>query len=97
MEYVNRKTGTRIKLDRLNAEEKKFYQLALRRFRENVRWVDFDDFTLGLKSPIYRKRESHLDILKDPLYLALQDMSLQLGVQQGMISRKKIKEKNSVA
>lgn len=50
-----------------------------------------------MNSPIYRGRDSHLNVLKHPLFLALQDMALQLGVQQRMISRRKTKEKSSVA
>lgn len=97
MKYANAHTGTKLTLDGLNKDEKKFYRQALKRFHENTRWLTFEEFAFGMKSPIYRGRDSHLDVLKDPLFRALQDMSLQLGVQQGVISRKKIREKSSVA
>jgi hypothetical protein len=86
MEYVNLQTGIRIDINELSATEKEFYRRALRKFQENTDWVAFDEFAFGMKSPIYDQRRSHLDVLKSPLYLALKDMSLQLGIQQGLIS-----------
>lgn len=86
MRYVNLNTDRTIELGKLAGEEKAFYLRALRRFQANEDWLSFDDvFDPG--SPIYSKRRSHLDVLKDALYLALKDMWLQLGVQQGMIVR----------
>jgi len=89
MEYVNLETGTRINLDNLTDEEKKFYKQALKRFRENTNWLSFDAFAFGIRSPIYNGRRSHIDVLQSALYLVLKDMSLQLGVQQGLIKRTK--------
>lgn len=62
---------------------------AVRQFRGNADWFSFDEYLFSPRSPIYARRRSHLDVLKDPLYLALKDMWLQLGVQQGMIARHK--------
>ncbi len=89
MEYINPETKVKISLDDLTETEKKFYRQALKKFRENISWLAFDEFAFGRQSPIYAHRRSHLDVLKEPLFLALKDMSLQLGVQQGMIARKK--------
>ena len=97
MEHVDLQTETTIKLYGLSAEEKKFYRHALKKFQENMEWLAFDEFAFGMDSPIYRGLNSHLDVWKNPLFLALQNMSLQLGVQQGMISRKPIKKRSSVA
>jgi hypothetical protein len=93
MEYINLETGVRINLDSLTAEEKKFYKRAIKRFRENTKWLSFDEFAFGMRSPIYNGRRSHIEVLENPLYLALKDMSLQLGVQQGLIRRKKSERK----
>jgi len=81
--------GARINLDDLTAEDKKFYKQAMKRFRENTNWLSFDEFAFGIKSPIYNGRRSHIEVLQSALYLVLKDMSLQLGVQQGLLKRTK--------
>jgi len=97
MEYINLETGLRINLDNLTADEKKFYQQAIKRFRENTFWWSFDEFAFGTRSPIYNRRRTHIDVLENPLYLVLTDMWLQLGVQQGKVKRTKKVEKKAVA
>jgi hypothetical protein len=97
MEYVNLETGLRVNLESLTPEEKKFYRQALKRFQENTSWLAFDEFAFGMRSPIYSRQRSHIDVLKSALYLALKDMSLQLGVQQGLIARTKKSEKRAIA
>lgn len=97
MEYINLETGLRINLDNLTADEKKFYQQAIKRFRENTHWGSFDEFAFGNRSPIYNRRRSHINVLESALYLVLKDMWIQLGVQQGMIKRTKKVEKKAVA
>ena len=97
MEYVNLETGVRVNLDDLTPEEKKFYKQAIKRFRENTSWLAFDEFAFGMRSPIYNGRRSHIEVLESGLYLALKDMSLQLGVQQRLIKRTKKVEKKAVA
>ncbi len=91
MEHVNLQNGVRINLDALTETEKRFYRLALEKFQQNTSWLGFDQFAFGMNSPIFFRQRSHLDVLKHPLYLALKDMSLQLGVQQGKIARRKAK------
>lgn len=85
MRYLNSDTGVAIELVKLTNEEEKFYRQAVEKFRENIDWLTFEEFVFGVMSPLYVGRESHLDVVKDPLYLALEDMWLQLGVQQGMV------------
>jgi len=97
MEYTNLETGFKVQLDDLTEAEKKFYRQALKLFQQNTDWGSFDEFAFGMGSPIYSRHRSHQDVLKTPLYLALKDMSLQLGVQQGKIVRTKAKEKKRVA
>ena len=97
MEYVNLETGVRINLDDLTPNEKKFYKQAIKRFQENTNWLSFDEFAFGITSPIYKGQRSHIEVLKSALYLALKDMSLQLGVQQRLIKRTRKVEKKAVA
>ncbi|MBI3490246.1 MAG: hypothetical protein HY047_00355 [Acidobacteria bacterium] len=94
MKYLNANTELEIDLSALNESERTFYRTALRKFMQNTPWLAFDAFAFGMMSALYRGRTSHLEVLKSPLYLALKDMSLQLGVQQGMIARKSREEKN---
>jgi hypothetical protein len=97
MEYVNQETGVRVDLGGLTSEEKRFYRQALKRFQENTAWLAFDELAFGIRSPIYIRKKSHTDVLKSTLYLALKDMSLQLGVQQGLIARTRKSEKKAIA
>ena len=97
MEYVNLETGVRVNLDGLTPEEKRFYRQARKRFQEQTNWLAFDEFAFGMRSPIYHRQRSHIPVLKSALYLALKDMSLQLGVQQGLIARTKKSEKRAIA
>ena len=79
----------------LTEEEKKFYSQALTKFRQGMPWVSFEQFAFDPGSPIYKRRRSHLEVMKDPLYLALEDMWLQLGVQQGLIAEEKAPARSS--
>lgn len=88
MKYVNAQTGVEITLKHLTREQKDFYARALELFRRNTSWLAFEEFAFGPRSPLYQNHESHVEVLKDPLYLSLEDMWLQLGVQQGMIKRR---------
>ncbi|HEY6328377.1 MAG TPA: hypothetical protein VI756_03500 [Blastocatellia bacterium] len=97
MEYFNPETDVRLDLTMLAPDEKQFYRQALQRFQENAAWGAFDDFAFGMRSPIYRRKASHLDVLKSPLYLALKDMSIQLGVRQGLIKRTKKAGRKAIA
>ena len=90
MEYVNLQTRRKIDLNGLNATEKRFYLRALKEFRKNVNWLEFDHFALGKHSPLYNGKRSYLEVLKHPLYLALKDMWLQLGTDQGMVAKSKV-------
>lgn len=54
----------------LNEVEKQFLEAARRLFEKN-------------RSPLFKKTRSHKNILEHPLYIALTDMWLELGVRQG--------------
>jgi hypothetical protein len=69
----------------LTAAEASFFRQALEKFHANVRWSAFENFAFNPRSPIYARRKSYGKLTKDPLYRALQDMWLQLGVNQGEI------------
>ena len=73
-------------LDTLTDDERGFYRLALKRYRADAEWLAFEEFAFGMRSPIYQRQRSHLDILQHPLYIALREMWLDLGVKQGMIA-----------
>ena len=97
MKYVNEETGISINLENLTPVEEKFYRQALKKLQENTKWSAFDEFAFGMRSPIYNGRRSHIDVLNSPLYIALRDISVQLGVQQGLVNRTKKTEKRAVA
>ena len=94
MKYVNLESGVKISLDGLTKAEERFYLRARERFQQNADWLDFDDFVLGMHSPLYSGKLSHHEVLKHPLFLALKDMWLQLGMQQGMIAKRKGKKEH---
>ena len=80
----------KINLDSLKETERRLYSRALKEFQKNVNWLEFDRFVLGRHSALYNGKRSHLEVLKHPLYLALKDMWLQLGIRQGMIAKSKV-------
>ena len=47
-------------------------------------------------SPLYSGRKSRLEVIEDRLYLALEDMWLQLGVQQGMVKAGTTEEDHAI-
>jgi hypothetical protein len=69
----------------LNETEKAFLERARRMFAENTDWLEFEGFAFGMRSPVFAKTRSHKNILEHPLYIALQDMWLELGIRQGMV------------
>lgn len=87
MKYINPDTGNEISLKHLRKSQREFYDRALELYRDNESWLRFEEFAFGSRSPLYKDRKSHLEVVKDPLYLVLEDMWIQLGVQQGMIKR----------
>lgn len=71
----------------LSPDEEAFLHRAQRKFRENADWLEFEEFAFGSRSPLYSKTRSHQDVLQHPLYLALKEMWLDLGVKQGRIRK----------
>ncbi|HYC93067.1 MAG TPA: hypothetical protein VEO54_27930 [Thermoanaerobaculia bacterium] len=69
----------------LTQEEDAFLRRARKKSAENADWFEFEDFAFGSRSPLYSKTRSHKDVLTHPLYVALKDMWLELGVRQGKV------------
>jgi hypothetical protein len=70
----------------LTAEEQAFLRRARAKFASNADWLEFEDFAFGSRSPLFASKRSHHDVLQHPLYLALKDMWLELGLRQGRIA-----------
>ena len=86
MKYINERTGAEINLESLTENEKEFYNEAFDKYQKNEDWWEFHLFALTPKSPIYTNRKSHQEILQHPLYCALKDMWIELGIQQGEVA-----------
>lgn len=71
----------------LSADEEAFLHRARTKFRENTDWLEFEEFAFGSRSPLFARTRSHQDVLHHPLYLALKEMWLDLGVKQGRIKK----------
>ena len=72
-------------MSHLTREEDAFLRRARTKFEQNSDWFEFEDFAFGSRSPLYAKTRSHKDVLTHPLYVALKDMWLELGVRQGKV------------
>ena len=86
MRYMNRKTGLEIDLGELSPEKSRFFETAQKQFRKNVNWFEFEQVVFSYTSPVFSKSKSRAQVANDPLYLALKDMWLQLGINQGFVS-----------
>jgi hypothetical protein len=86
MRYCNPDSGLRIDLSDLHGERKRFYQVATEKLNENVAWLEFEEFAFSFDSPVFRASQSRREVLSDPLYLALKDIWLRLGIMQGLVS-----------
>lgn len=75
----------RLRATELTSEEAAFFARAKRMFADDADWFEFEDFAFGSRSPLYSKTRSHQDVLKHPLYVALKEMWLELGVRQGRV------------
>jgi hypothetical protein len=75
--------------DTLTFEEREFLRHAEKKYRANTNWFEFEDFAFGMRSPLFSRKRSHLDVLRHPLYLALKKMWLDLGEKQGLVSPSK--------
>lgn len=83
-----------VSVDALSPEERNFLQQAEKKFRANTNWFAFEDWAFGMRSPLFSRKRSHRDVLRHPLYLALTEMWLDLGEQQGLVGPSKSEEKD---
>jgi hypothetical protein len=86
MRYHNLDSGLKIDLSGLDGERTRFFQLAMKKLEENVSWLDFEDFAFSFNSPVFRASRNRREVLSDPLYLALKDIWLRLGIRQGHVA-----------
>jgi len=70
----------------MTVEEQAFLRAAREKYLHNADWFEFEDFVFGSRSPLFTKERSHQDILEHPLYIALKEMWLELGVRQGRVA-----------
>lgn len=70
----------------LNEREQAFLAVTRRMFAENTDWFEFESFAFGMQSPVFSKTRSHKNVLQNPLYIALRDMWIELGIRQGRVA-----------
>jgi hypothetical protein len=86
MRYRNQESGLEIDLSELDSERKQFYRLALAKLEANAPWLEFEDFAFSFSSPVFRASRNRREVLNDPLYIALKDIWLRLGIRQGHVA-----------
>ena len=86
MRYINRKSGVTIDLGDLDAAKRRLYERALEQFREGVSWFAFEHLIFSYTSPLFSTARNRADVVDDPLFAALKDMWLQLGIDQGFVA-----------
>ncbi|HKS25632.1 MAG TPA: hypothetical protein VJZ76_22780 [Thermoanaerobaculia bacterium] len=89
MRYHNKESGVDVDLGPLDDEKRRLFEAAYGRFRQNTSWFEFEQLVFSWTSPLFRSAKSRSDVLNDPLYLALKDMWLQLGINQGFVAKPK--------
>lgn len=70
----------------LTPDEQSFLERARGKFLENTDWLEFEEFAFGSRSPIFSRTRLHRDVVQHPLYIALKQMWLDLGVRQGRVA-----------
>src|SRR5438067_10799455 len=86
MRYRNRESGVDLDSTQLVGDRKAFFLSALKQFHADLNWFEFERIAFGFRSPVFQQARSRQDVLTDPLYLALRDMWLCLGVNQGLVA-----------
>lgn len=89
MNYTNRKSGLNIDLGDLDAAKRRLYERALAQFRRGVSWFEFEQFVFSYTSPLFSGARNRAAVVDDPLYTALKDMWLQLGIDQGFVANER--------
>ena len=86
MRYRNPDSGFQIDLSSLDGERKQFYHSAVEKLKDDVAWLEFEDFAFAFDSPIFKASQNRQEVLADPLYLVLKDMWLRLGIKQRLVA-----------
>jgi hypothetical protein len=88
MRYHNKESGVDVDLGALDDEKRRLFEAAYERFRKNTNWFEFEQLVFSYTSPLFRHAKSRAEVLDAPLYLALKDMWLQLGINQGFVAKR---------
>lgn len=86
MRYHNPRSGFEVDVGELDEEKKRFFDVALKLFRKNANWFEFEQLVFSYTSPIFSRSRNRADVVHDPLFKALKDMWLQLGIDQGFVA-----------
>lgn len=89
MRYRNPETDADIDLGELDPPRKLLYERAQKLFRSNTSWFTFERMAFSFYSPLFDGITDRKEVVRSPLFKALQDMWLQLGVNQGYVAPKK--------
>jgi hypothetical protein len=90
MRYHNPDSGFSVDLGSLDDEKKRFFRVAQAQFSSNANWFEFEQLVFSYTSPVFHRSRNRADVLSDPLYHALKDMWLQLGIKQGFVAVKSV-------
>jgi hypothetical protein len=89
MRYRNPETGVDLDLGELDPPRKLLYERAQKLFRNNASWFTFERMAFSGYSPLFQGVTDRKAVVRSPLFKALQDMWLTLGVNQGYVAPKK--------
>ena len=74
-------------LTKLTADEQKFLEGAVRRYKQGAGWVMFMRWFEGRSNPLVDgDRRITTEVRRHPLYRAVQDMTDRIGIIQGTIA-----------
>jgi hypothetical protein len=93
MRYHNPKSGLDIDLGPIDAEKRRLFDTAQEKFRKNTNWFEFEQLVFTYTSPIFSRAKNRADVVNEPLFHALKDMWLQLGIDQGFIANDRTETK----
>lgn len=92
MRYRNPSSGLEINLGELDDKRQRLFDAARKQFRQNTSWFDFEQLVFSYTSPLFQGSRSRADVVHDPLFKALKDMWLQLGIDQGFVAHERTTE-----
>jgi hypothetical protein len=93
MRYHNPKSDLDIDLGHLDADKRRLFETAHEKFRQNTNWFEFEQLVFAYTSPLFNRAKNRADVVSEPLFLALKDMWLQLGIDQGYVANDRTETK----